>query len=188
MAKKRKKVSGWKNKKIYSILAPEKFDKQEIGTTLTDDPARLNGRTVNVTLGELTKERSKNYLNLVFEVYSTKADKALTKFKKFFIPTGYLRSKVRKHTKKIDYTRDVSLSDVKANVKVMVLSRHNVSEVQKSEIKAHIDELLASYSEEPVDEFVHKVLFGKLGTEIYKKVKVVCPILRVEVYRVTALD
>jgi len=37
-------------------------------------------------LGELTNDRSKNYLNIIFEIFEVKGDKANTRFKKFFIP------------------------------------------------------------------------------------------------------
>jgi small subunit ribosomal protein S3Ae len=177
-----KTVTSWKNKKVYQILSPENFEFQEIGETISSDPASLKGRTLNVSLGELTSDRSKNYMNLVFEITDVKGDKAHTRFKKFFIPTGYLRSKVRKRTSKVDYLKDLQVGERKIRVKIMILSRHKISEVQTTSIKAGVQKILDEFAQAGVDKFVQQTLFGKLGTEIYKKIKSVCPIMRVEVY------
>ncbi len=186
MARK-KTVSGWKSKKTYAVLAPEAFERKEMGVTVADDPEKIKGRTVSTSLGGLTGDRSKNYLNLVFEVKDVKGDSALTKFRKFFIPVGYLRSKVRKRTKKIDYVRDVPMDGEKVRVKIMVLSRHKVSDVQKDEIKAKITEAVDAHAKDTLDNLVQQTLFGKFGTEIYKTIKTVCPIMRVEVYGIETL-
>jgi small subunit ribosomal protein S3Ae len=182
-----KTVTSWKNKKIYPILAPENFDYHEVGETLASEPDKLIGRTINVSLGELMGDRSKNYMNLVFEVSEVKGDKAHTKFKRFFIPEGYLRSKVRKRTKKIDYQKDMIFGERKVRVKIMVLSRHKISDVQEAEIKAKMNASLMDHSGIEADKFIQQTLFGKLGTEIYKRIKTVCPIMRVEVYEISIL-
>ena len=132
----------------------------------------------------MTKERSKNYLNLVFEVFDVKSDKAHTRFKKFFIPVGYLRSKVRKRTKKIDYIGDIDVGGQKIRMKIMVLSRYNISDIQKRQIKDYIAESLSEHGESSLDKFVQQTLYGKVGTEIYKKIKLVCPVMRVEVHNI----
>lgn len=177
-----KTVTSWKSKKVYQILAPENFDGQGIGETVASEPGKLIGRTVNISLGELTSERAKNYMNLVFEVYDVKGDKAVTRFKRFFIPVGYLRSKVRKRTFKLDYKRELTFGGRGLKLKLMVLSRHRVSQEQVSQIKAKIEEVLAEHTGQDMEKFVQQTLFGKLGTDIYKKIKTVCPIMRVEVY------
>lgn len=187
MAKRKRTVSSWKDKKFYTVLAPEAFDKKEVGDTLASDPEMLKGRTVNTSLGEITGDRSKNYMNLVFEIADVKAQNALTTFKKFFIPTGFLRSKVRKRTSKIDYLKDVSFADAKLRVKIMVLSRNSLSDIQKTNIKEHIDKILESHIGDSHDKILEMTLYGKLGTAIYKDVKTVTPVNRVEVHHLEVL-
>ena len=46
---KKKKAKEW-----YVIVAPKVFGEIEVGETLADDPAKLLGRTVELTLDELT--------------------------------------------------------------------------------------------------------------------------------------
>ena len=183
----KKVVSIWKTKKPYTLLAPENFERQEIGSTVASDEKHLIGRTVNVTLGQLTNDRSKNYLNLIFEVYDIKGDKALTRFKNFYIPVGYLRSKVRKKTKKVDTITILQIGEQKVRVKIMALSRYKISDVQRRNIKTKVAEVLTEHAGDNLDKLVQQTLFGKVGTEIYKKIKAVCPITRVEVHEIDVL-
>ena len=97
----KKTVSAWKQKKLYTILAPENFDSQELGYTITADPEKMKGRTVKMSLDELTGDRSKQYIILVFSLDEVKGDKVQTKFKKFYMSEGYLKSKVRKGSTKV---------------------------------------------------------------------------------------
>ena len=180
----KKTVTSWKSKKIYPILAPENFEYKEIGKTISSDEGLLKGRTVIASLGDLTNERAKNYMNLIFEIVDVKGDKAQTRLKKFFIPTGYLRSKVRKRTTKIDYLQDLHIDGKKLRVKLMVLSRYKVSEAQEAQIKAGIKAVIDDYVQLGADKFVQQTLFGKLGTDIYKRIKPICPVTRVEVYEI----
>jgi small subunit ribosomal protein S3Ae len=177
-----KTVTTWKSKKVYQIVAPENFEYREIGETVAADPQMLKGRSVNISLGELLDDRGKNYMNLVFEVTEVKGEKAHTKFKRYFIPVGYLRSKVRKRTFKIDYRKGLTFGERKLSIKIMVLSRHKVSQVQISEIKEKMAQVLEEHLNVDADKFIQQTLFGKLGTDIYKRIKAVCPIMRVEVY------
>jgi small subunit ribosomal protein S3Ae len=183
----KKTVTSWKSKKIYQVLAPENFDKKEVGETLADDASKLMGRTIKTSLGEIAGDRSKNYLNLIFEVDDVKGDKALTKFREFFIPIGYLRSKVRKKTKKLDYSRDITLDGLKARFELMVLSKYDMSESQKIQIKGVIAGIVDEQAKQGIDSMVSQSLYGKLGTEVYKAIKAVCPVTRVEVHHLQIL-
>ncbi|MFH1126257.1 MAG: 30S ribosomal protein S3ae, partial [Candidatus Altiarchaeota archaeon] len=122
------KLTGWKQKRPYVIQAPEKFEYHELGTTIASDPKLLVGRTVNVSLSDLTNDRSKQHLMVLFEVYEVAGEKAKTRFKKFYISSGYLKSKIRKGVGKIDYQTDLSLQGEKARIKVTVLVPQRVTD------------------------------------------------------------
>ena len=70
MAKKqRRRVRDtWKEKSWYTIKTPVAFGDKEIGTTPARDPELVYGRTVEVTMRELTGDFSKQYIKLQFEV------------------------------------------------------------------------------------------------------------------------
>ena len=177
-----KTVSTWKQKKLYTIVTPENFDSQEIGHTIASEPDKILGRTVSVSLEELTKDRSKQYLTILFELSDVKGEQVSTKFKKFYVSEGYLKSKVRKGSSKLDYLADVSFSGVNARLKMMVLSRHRITGPQRKQILASIANTLNKHRSTNFDQFLQAVVFGKFGTEVYKNIKTICPINRVEVY------
>lgn len=183
----KKKITSWKKKDTYTILAPESFDLQPIGTTFAQDTKSLMGRTVDLSLADLTRDRSKQHLKLVFEVFDVKEKNVHTKFKSFTIPAGYLRSKVRRGMGKIDYVSNLKISDSRLRVSVTVLSNQKITVPQKKDMTGKIVEVLDKYSSEKLDQFVSLVLSGKIGTEVYHKIKKIRPVTRVEVWDIRVL-
>jgi small subunit ribosomal protein S3Ae len=177
-------ITSWKQKRPYVIVAPEKFDYQELGVTVASDPKMLVGRTITVSLADLAVDRAKQHLLVVFEICEVAGDKAKTSFKKFALNPGYLKSKVRKGMSKIDYQTELELSDGRLSVKLIILAVQNISSPKNRDIVSSIGRVLAKYKEVKMDEFVQQVLFGKVGTDVYRKIKKICPISRVEVFEV----
>lgn len=178
------KLTGWKQKRHYIIQAPEKFEYQTLGTTIALDPKLLVGRTISVSLSDLTSDRSKQHLMILFEIYEVAGDKAKTHFKNFSLQSGYLKSKIRKGMGKIDYQSDLSFSDEKVRVKVTILTPQRVTSPKRSDIVSGMSKILGKYNNTKLDEFVQQVLFGKIGTEIYRRIKKICPINRVEIIEI----
>jgi len=177
-----KTVSAWKQKKAYTIVAPDNFDSQEIGFTIASDPGKIIGRTVSISLGELTQDRAKQYLNIVFRLSEVRGDKVHTTFKKFSISEGYLKSKIRKGSSKIDHITSAVFGGVNVKLKMMVVSRNRITAPQRRQIMGVISEILEKHKPNSFDQFLQSIVFGKFGTEIYKRIKAICPINRVEVY------
>ena len=98
-----KEISSWKQKTLYRIIAPENFESKEVGNTLASDPKNLIGRRIDVSLKELTDDKTKQHLKVILEINDVKEDRALTKFRMFSASQGYLHSNVRKGMSKIDY-------------------------------------------------------------------------------------
>jgi small subunit ribosomal protein S3Ae len=183
-----KKISAWKQKSGYVIVAPETFEFRELGDTLAKDPGHLQGRTIEVSMKDLTEDKTKQHLKVTFEITGVAGNKANTKFKKFDVNPGYLRSKVRKGATKIDYIKRMLIdSDKKAQIKIVTITNSAVQESRAKEIRAKITELLDKYKETKVDEFVQSTLFGKLGTEVYREIKKIAPIRRVEIEQLRIL-
>ncbi|MFH1402884.1 MAG: 30S ribosomal protein S3ae [Candidatus Altiarchaeota archaeon] len=181
-----KTVSSWKSKKRYTILAPDNFEGKELGETISSKPESMIGRTVDTSLGSIVGDRGKQYLKLVFQISEVKGDTVLTKFKKFFIPTGYLRSKVRKGTSKLDYIKELKFKEGKARFKLMILTRSGISDDQKTALYREIDGVLEAHQSDKLDHAVQLTLFGKMGTEVYKRCKSIMPITRVEIYEISS--
>ena len=176
--------SSWKKKAMYRIIAPENFDFRELGTTLSSEPKELIGRRMDVSLKDLTDDRSKQHLKVIFEIDKVEGDKALTQFKVFQANQGYIHSKVRKGMSKIDYIKSMKLGDSEVKIKIMAVTHQNIKTSQKREIISRITETLEGYKKVNLNDFLQATLFGKLGTGIYHNAKTVCPIRRVEIEEV----
>jgi len=186
MAKK-KKAGSWKNKSIYEIIAPENFDSIGLGNTVANSPDLLPGRSVDVSLKDLTGDRGKQHLKVIFEIDKVEGNKAHTKFKLFEINQGYLKSKIRKGSSKIDYIDRIDLTNQKIKIKIMTVTHKHIQGSQKKDIIAKISAIIKAHEKDNLNEFAQSALFGKLGTEIYHKIKNICPIRRVEVEQLEVL-
>jgi small subunit ribosomal protein S3Ae len=179
-----KEISSWKQKTLYRIIAPDNFESKEVGNTLGSDPKNLIGRRIDVSLKELTDDKTKQHLKVILEINDVKEDRALTKFRMFSANQGYLHSKVRKGMSKIDYIGRLKLADGTVRIKVIAVTHKTIKSSQKKEILARITKAVESYKNSNLTDFVQATLFGKLGTDIYHNCKNICPISRVEVEEV----
>jgi len=72
------------------------FGKANIGETIADEPEKLIGRNIEVTLGELTNDLSKQNTKLILKVESVGGDSAYTKYMGHQLTQDYLRSLVKR--------------------------------------------------------------------------------------------
>ena len=186
MAKK-KKVGSWKDKSSYEVIAPENFDSASLGTTIASSPGLLKGRSVDISLKDLTGDRGKQHLKVVFMIDRVDGNRAHTSFKMFNMNPGYLKSRVRRGGSKIDCNEMIELDGKKVKIKVMTIASGHTQSSQKRDVITMISSVLKSHEKDKLNEFAQMALFGKLGTEIYHGVKNICPIKRVEIEQLRVL-
>lgn len=177
------KTEGWKAKQWYNLVAPEMFGKANIGETVADVPEKLVGRVIEVTLGELTNDLSKQNIKLILKVDSVGGDSAYTKFTGHQLTADYLRSLIKRSTSNIETNISVSTKDgytirVKPSCYTIKKARAN----QIKAIRAVMNTVIAARAKEmDLDQFVQEVVTGKLSASIYHDVKPIYPLRRVEV-------
>jgi len=186
MAKK-KKVGSWKDKSAYDVIAHENFDSVSLGTTIARNPDLRKGRNVDISLKDLTGDRGKQHLKLVFMIDKVDGNKVHTRFKMFKMNPGYLKSRVRKGGSKIDYIDMIEMDGEKVKIKIMTVTNGHVQSSQKRDVAARISSIIKSHGKDKLNEFAQMALFGKLGTEIYHGVKNICPVKRVEIEQLRVL-
>ncbi|ODS38942.1 MAG: hypothetical protein A7316_06690 [Candidatus Altiarchaeales archaeon WOR_SM1_86-2] len=181
-----RKVDSWKQKSRYRIVAPEEFNSQEVGVTVAADPKKLVGRTLKVTIRDLTGDKTKQHLNLIFEIGKVRDSNAYTKFKRFEVSRNYLKGLVKADTSKIDHIHDIDDSN-NLRIKTVVITRNRIKTSQKNAINSKISEILDGYKDANLKDLVEQSLSGKLNTRIYREIKNVCPIQRVEIREIRAM-
>ncbi len=182
-----KKKVAWKDKKTYTIIAPKIFNFQEVGTTFGNDSKSLLGRTVELSLSRLVGDKSKQPINVSFEIEKVEENKAKTKVRGISLDPRYVRSKVKKGTDKVECVTNLNLPPSKLWMKVIVIT-HQATQTSKIKIiSAKVSKILKRHEKSNLDDFFQSVLFGKLGTGIYREVKKIVPIKRVEIEKVKVL-
>ncbi|MHC1570020.1 MAG: 30S ribosomal protein S3ae, partial [Candidatus Syntropharchaeales archaeon] len=102
-----RKADRWKTKKWYQIVAPEMFGRTVIGETPADAPEKLIGRAMEVTVGEITNDYSKQNIKLRFRVEDVSGDTANTAFVGHQLTNDYIASLIKRQTSRIDTNLEV---------------------------------------------------------------------------------
>ncbi len=178
-----KKVDAFRAKNWYQILAPAEFNRANIGETLADDPAKMIGRIIEATLGDITGDWTKQNTKMIFRIEEVGGNSAYTSFVGHELTKDYMRSLVKRRTSKIDANLVVTTKDgYKVRVKPVVLTvkRARTSQIESIR-KIMIDVTNARGKELGCAEFINDIVTGKVASEIYKATKNIYPLRRVEV-------
>jgi len=177
------KAEGWKAKQWYNLVAPEMFGKANIGETVADVPEKLVGRIIEVTLGELTNDLSKQNIKLLLKVDRVGGDSAYTKFTGHQLTQDYLRSLVKRQTSNIETNVSVKTKDnytIRVKPSCFTIKRARANQVKA--IRAIMNSVIINRAKElDMEQFVQEIVTGKLSASIYHDVKPVYPLRRVEV-------
>ncbi len=185
-----RKVDGWKSKQWYSIVTPEMMGQQDIGETPASDPKLLMGRVIEITLGDVTNDMSKQNIKMSLMIDQVGGDSAYTKFMGHELTRDYLRSLVKRQTSMITSYMDVMTKDgYKVRVKPTCFT---IKRAKSSQIKA-IRQIMTTIVRRKAQKldfntFIQDAVLGKLSAQIYRDVKGVYPLRRVEILKTHVLS
>jgi len=173
----------WKTKQWYSVNAPEMFEGRQMAQVIGNEDSLLLNRLVRVSLSDLTGDMSQAYTMLDFRIVDVRGRTASTKLIGHELSRSYLRTLVRRRRHVIDEVVDVITRDGQTvRVKISSFTGTKVSTRARTSIRNTIrTELLAAAKETDFSQFAQELIFGKLSSRIYNKVKKIAPIRRVEV-------
>jgi small subunit ribosomal protein S3Ae len=176
-----------RGKKWYTVLAPEQFDRQELGQTMADEAEKVEGRTIETTLGELTDDQGANNTKLTFKITEVAGNSAHTEFIKHELTRDYLRSLVRRGASKIDATVTVLTTDeYRVRIQPVSFTTNKADRSQEQAIRRiMIDQVENAGDERSFEQLVDSIVEGRLSSAIYSDAKTVYPLRRVEVKKLT---
>ena len=174
-------------KRWYDLIAPEQFDRTELGSTFADEPDKVYGRTVEVTLGDITGDQGENNTKLTFKVNDVSSDAAYTEFIKHELARDYVRSLVRRGASKVDVAITVlTTDDYRVQLQPVAFTTKKADRNQEKAIRrVMIDLVREAAAERTFDELVDSVIEGRLSSAIYGEAKTIYPLRRVEVQKLT---
>jgi len=187
---KRKTIDKWKKKKWFSLTAPAFFNNQTLGETVAEEPEQVLKRAITVNAGDLTNQAKLRHVALYFQVNNVQGQKASTQLVGREIHDSYLRRLVRRRSSKIQVVEDVSLkTGEKVRVKAVTITGKKASRAQETEIRKIMkEELNHAASKKPFDQFVQELIFGTTSSNIFKAVKKIVPIKRIEINKSLVLE
>ncbi len=180
----------WKFKSWYSVIAPKIFDERKIGDVLALEDANVMDRIVIANLGELTGELPHGYTRVHLKVKEIKGKTAYTALVGHELIRSYLRTIVRRRMSLVDDVVVVQTKDgINTSVKSAVVTANKISGATRIAIRKVVEEFLReAAAKKTYDQLMQEVLFKKLSSEIYKKVKVIAPIKRVEIIKTEVVE
>ncbi|KAI8344243.1 40S ribosomal protein S1 [Chlamydoabsidia padenii] len=115
---KKKVVDPFTRKDWYDIKAPSMFDVRQVGKTLVNRTQglrnandSLNGRVVEVSLGELSKDETRAFRKIQLKVDEVQGKNLLTNFYGMDMTSDKLRSMVKKWQSTIEAFVDIKTTD-----------------------------------------------------------------------------
>ena len=178
-----KKVDAWRAKNWYQVLAPAEFNRANIGETLADDPAKMMGRIMESTLGDITGDWAKQNTKMIFRIDEIGGSNAYTSFIGHEMTKDYMRSLVKRRTSKIGANIVVTTKDgCKLRVKPLIFTvkRARTSQIESIR-KIMVDVIVKKSKELSFNDYVMEIVNGKVAAEVYKATKNIYPLRRVEV-------
>jgi len=174
-------------KRWYTVIAPEQFDRAELGETPADEPEKVLGRNVETTLGDIRNDASENNTKLTFKISDVGSDAAYTEFTKHELTRDYLRSLVRRGASKIEaYVTVLTTDDYRVQIQPVAFTTKKADESQEKAIRrVLIDMVEEAAAERTFEELIDSVIEGRLSSAIYGEAKTIYPLRRVEIQKAT---
>ncbi len=188
MAKAFGKKDKWKLKKKYKIILPENFGSKEMGLVISSDPGNLINRKIKYSIRDITQDKQKQHVNVIFKIYEVKGDRALTMFDTLKVDRKYLMSRIIPGHTVIDQPYIVKLKDANMKLAVNVLTAYKIHASQKGDMIKRIPVVLDYYKNEGMHNFLELVISGRTNVEIFKNLKTIAPVRRVEIRNMEVLQ
>ena len=174
-------------KRWYTLVAPEQFDRAELGETPADEPERVEDRTIETTLGDITGNANENNVALTFQVTDVGSDAAYTELVKHELASDYLRSLIRRGSSKVDAVITVrTTDDYRVKVQPVAFTTKVADHSQQHSIRRTMIDLVEDAAEDRTyRELMASIVEGRLSSAIYNEAKTIYPLRRVEVQKAT---
>ncbi len=182
--RRRKVVDKWKLKQWYTVLAPELFNKQELGEVVSADPDKLIGRTMKVQLSKLInqKKQSTLFTNVIFKIDAVSGKTATTKLKGHAMAESYIRVLSRRNKSVINFVGDITTKDgVLVRLKILAITGAKVSRNTKKNLYNLIKEEVEQLKEMNFDDLMREIFEGKIANKIFNRLKQITFMSKVEV-------
>ena len=181
--KKTKTTDKWKKKTWYAIIAPEEFERKQLGETVVEKSENLIGRVINITGRELANQPKKQHIQLKFKVKDIAASKANTEAIGHEVKDSYLKRIIRRRSSKIMTVQNYVTKDKKTyKIKIIIITENKASRTQRTSLRKQTEESTKKIiSELDSRKVIDEIVFGTIPNKIYGNLKSIVPVKRIEI-------
>ncbi len=189
MAAKQKTMDKWKKKKWFEILAPKSFDEKKIGETPAEKNTLLIGRTVVMSLDNLTGQRKQRSIKVKFKIKSAQESKAFTEIVGHEIDHSYIRRLSRRRQSKIDLITKVKTKDRKNVAVTAVCLAQKTERAKEKRIRKLMEKIIVEEAgKNEFGKLIQEFLFGVTTSKILKQAREIAKIKRIEIVKSKLLE
>ncbi len=184
VTKRRKKTEKKKIKHWYSVIAPEAFESKELGEITGADENALINRIIPISLCDITGKFSQAnlYTTLKLRVKEVKGNNAYTSLIGHELSPNYIKTLARRRRSLLSSVIDITTKDdKKVRLKIVAITREKISQTMKKNVKtALLEELMSAIKEIDYKTLMDDIIYGKMATKLFNRLKTVTPMKRVE--------
>ena len=173
----------WKSKNWYKVTAPAAFNNAVLAETLADESEKLQGRTLEVPLNDLTGDMKQMHIKLTFQVGEVVDFQAKTTYVGHTMTSDYIRRLTRRGNSKIPAVFDLKTKDgSRVRVKPFAVTDRRCQTTQAQEIRRIMGSLLTESAEKnTLSGFLADILLCELTNRMFKEARKVHPLRRIEI-------
>lgn len=153
-----------KKKTWFQIVAPDIFGKSVIGETLVEDSKHMVGKTIQLSLMNLTGDMKKQNISITFAVDSVADGKGHSRIIGYEIAPSSIKRLVRRGRMRVDTSFVCQTKDgMKIRVKPFLLTSHETNKSILTAIRKYATAFIATYfSKYEYDTVLKDIISGKL--------------------------
>lgn len=179
----------WKYKKWFTVVTPRLLGEIPVARIPADDSSKVLGRTIEVTLYDLTGDVSQLHVRFILQIVEVEEDMAKTVFKQIYLSRDYLRSLTKRKSSKVTLITDlVTRDNARIRVTATVFTTYRCKTSQKKLIRKGILEYLTELSREAaLDDFIQNTISGAIQNKIFEIAKKIYPVRKAEIAKIKIL-
>ncbi len=158
--------------------------------TPTTDTTYLVGRTVEATASQLTSDKTRGHIKLLFKIDDIKEKSAHTLFHGLVCNQEYIYRNIRSGLQKLEAIDTVDTKDGwKLQITIsMILNRNAETMIQKKSRKYTIDFLKDCASKSSLEEFVKNIVSGTYQKKMKKDGSRIYPVRFLEIGKIEVIQ
>lgn len=182
-------VKKGKKKDWYTIIVSKPFNK-EITKAMAEEPEKLIGRKISVSLLELTNDFSKYYMKFIFKIKKVENGNAIAEFNGSECLQDYISRMIVRRVRRIDVIQDLETRDkVKIRVKSLVVVSKRVKSTMEKVIRKKVEEMMKDFvGNLTLEDFIQKIISDEIKNKMIKDVSKIYPVRYFEIRKTEVLS